>query len=369
MGIRITGTGVYTPPDVITNEELADSLNAYVERYNQQNAEAIANGTKTALLPSTAEFIEKASGIKSRHVVDKAGILDIDKMRPNLRERSNDELSIQAEMGVLAAQQAMKNAGVTAEDIDVVILSCAGVQRAYPAVAIEIQSALGIQQGYAYDMNVACAAATFALKQAHDTIASGGAKCVLMVNAEIMTGHVDFTSRDSHFIFGDVAVATIIEKTDTKSGLEIIDTHLETQFSNNIRNNFGFLNASEGESERNDRIFRQEGRKVFKEVCPMVADTITQQLQKNNIPADDVKRFWLHQANVNMNELIFKYVAGKDADLSRVPIILNEYGNTSSAGAMLALHKTENEVNAGEYGVICAFGAGYSVGSVLVKKV
>ncbi|MDO4223998.1 MAG: beta-ketoacyl-ACP synthase III [Acinetobacter sp.] len=367
MSIRITGTGLYTPPDRISNEELADSLNAYVERYNQQYAAEIAAGEKQELRPSTAEFIEKASGIKSRYVVDKAGILDIDRMRPNLRERSNDELSIQAEMGVAAAKAAMQQAGVTAEDIDIVILSCANVQRAYPAVAIEIQAALGIQ-GYAFDMNVACAAATFAIKQAYDNLRTGDAKCALVINAEIMTGQLDFTSRDTHFIFGDVAVATIIENTTSKAGFEILDSHLETQFSNNIRNNFGFLNSSEN-AVRDDRIFRQEGRKVFKEVCPMVAKTISTQLEKNHLTADDVKRFWLHQANVNMNELILKYVAGKDVDASRSPIILDEFANTSSAGAMIALHRTANEVDTGEYGVICTFGAGYSVGSILVKKV
>lgn len=88
-------------------------------------------------------------------------------------------------------------------------------------------------------MNVACSAATFGLKQAHDAIKTG-ARRVLLVNVEITSAHSDFRSRDSHFIFGDVATASIIENTDSKSGFEILDTQLFTQFSNNIRNNFGF---------------------------------------------------------------------------------------------------------------------------------
>ncbi|HQZ58897.1 MAG TPA: beta-ketoacyl-ACP synthase III [Acinetobacter sp.] len=365
MGIRITGTGLFHPTETISNAELVESLNAYVEQYNQQNAEQIAAGELDALRGSSPEFIEKASGIKSRYVVEKSGILDPTRLRPHLKERSNDEISLQAEWGVIAAKQAMQNAGVTAEDIDVVILACSNMQRAYPAVAIEIQTALGIQ-GYAYDMNVACSAATFGLKQAYDAVKCG-ARRVLLLNVEITSGHLDYRARDGHFIFGDVATASIIEETDTKSGYEILDIHLFTQFSNNIRNNFGFLNRSE-DAVVDDKLFRQDGRKVFKEVCPLVAKIITTQLEKLQLSAEQIKRFWLHQANANMNELILKLVVGKDADLARAPIILDEFANTSSAGVIIAMHRTGEQVNDGEYAVISSFGAGYSVGSIIVKK-
>ncbi|MFB2587517.1 beta-ketoacyl-ACP synthase III [Acinetobacter sp. c1-l78] len=367
MSIRITGTGVYHPTASISNEELVASLNAYVERYNQQYATEIEEGTKEALLPSTAEFIEKASGVKSRYVVEKSGVLDIDRMYPNLPERSNEELSLQAEMGVAAAKIAMHNAGVTAADIDVVILSCSNLQRAYPAVAIEIQSALGIQ-GYAYDMNVACSAATFGLKQAHDAIKCG-ARRVLLVNAEITSAHLDFTQRDSHFIFGDVATASIIEETDSKSGFEIVDCVLHTQFSNNIRNNFGFLNSVENAEK--GLLFRQDGRKVFKEVSPLVASTIKAQLERLNIDVNTPKRFWLHQANANMNALILKMILGsKDEEVAeKAPIILDEFANTSSAGVIIVMNKTAEQVEKGEYAVLCSFGAGYSLGSIVLKKV
>ncbi|QIO05623.1 beta-ketoacyl-ACP synthase III [Acinetobacter shaoyimingii] len=368
MGIRITGTGLFHPEEVITNEELVQALNAYVEQYNQDNAAQIEAGELEARRGSSAEFIEKASGVKRRYVVEKSGILDPKRLRPILRERSNDELSLQAEWGVIAAKQAMENAGVTAEDIDVVILACSNMQRAYPAVAIEIQTALGIQ-GYAYDMNVACSAATFGLKQAYDAI-KAGARRVLLVNVEITSAHTDFRSRDCHFIFGDVATASIIEDTTTKTGFEILDTQLFTQFSNNIRNNFGFMNPSET-TDTDDKRFRQDGRKVFKEVCPLVAKMITKQLEKNNVAPNNVKRFWLHQANASMNELILKLVVGKqaaEADPNLVPIILDEFANTSSAGVIIALHRSANQVDDGEYGVLCSFGAGYSVGSILVQK-
>lgn len=365
MGVRITGTGLYHPAESISNQELVESLNAYVEQYNQDNAEKIAAGELPERLGSSAEFIEKASGIQRRYVIEKSGVLDPSRLRPRLEERTDDELSIQAEWGVWAAKDAMTNAGIAAEDIDVVILACSNLQRAYPAVAVEIQTALGIE-GYAYDMNVACSAATFGLKQAYDAIKSG-ARRVLLVNVEITSGHTDYRSRDCHFIFGDVATASIIEDTETKNGFEILDIHLFTQFSNNIRNNFGFLNRSE-DAVRDDKQFRQDGRKVFKEVCPLVAKIISTQLEKNQIEAESIKRFWLHQANLNMNQLIAKLVLGKDAEPERTPIILDEFANTSSAGVMIALHRTGHEVESDEYGVICSFGAGYSVGSILVQK-
>ncbi len=366
MGIRITGTGLFHPEHVITNEELVESLNAYVELFNHENADKIAAGEVEARRGSSADFIEKASGVQRRYVVEKSGILDPKRLRPNLRERADDEISLQAEWGVIAAKQAMENAGVTAEDIDIVILSCSNLQRAYPAVAIEIQTALGIK-GYAYDMNVACSAATFGLKQAYDAI-KAGARRVLLVNVEITSAHTDFRSRDCHFIFGDVATASIIENTESKTGFEILDSELFTQFSNNIRNNFGFLNTSEN-ADIDDKRFRQDGRKVFKEVCPLVAKMITAQLEKNQIEPTGVKRFWLHQANASMNELILKLVVGKEnAKPGLVPIILNEFANTSSAGVIIALHRTAHEVEDGEYGVLCSFGAGYSVGSILVQK-
>ncbi|MBU3121194.1 beta-ketoacyl-ACP synthase III [Acinetobacter soli] len=365
MGVRITGTGLYHPAESISNQELVESLNAYVEQYNQDNAEKIAAGELPERLGSSAEFIEKASGIQRRYVIEKSGVLDPSRLRPRLEERTDDELSIQAEWGVWAAKDAMTNAGVAPEDIDVVILACSNLQRAYPAVAVEIQTALGIE-GYAYDMNVACSAATFGLKQAYDAIKSG-ARRVLLVNVEITSGHTDYRSRDCHFIFGDVATASIIEDTETKNGFEILDIHLFTQFSNNIRNNFGFLNRSE-DAARDDKQFRQDGRKVFKEVCPLVAKIISTQLEKNQIEAESIKRFWLHQANLNMNQLIAKLVLGKDAEPERTPIILDEFANTSSAGVMIALHRTGHEVESDEYGVICSFGAGYSVGSILVQK-
>ena len=370
MAIRITGTGVYTPEFSISNHELVDSLTAYVEQYNQTHAAAIEAGAMTAKRSSSPEFIEKASGIKSRYVVNKTGVLDPQRMCPIIPDRPNEQISIQAEMGVAAAREALKNANLEPDDLDAVILACSNMQRAYPAVAIEIQAALGMTQGYAFDMNVACSAATFGLQQAVDAIKAGSAKRVLMVNAEITSGHLNWTERDSHFIFGDVCTAVIIEATDDKAGFEILGTHLLTQFSNNIRNNFGFLNrGDESGVGQSDKLFVQNGQKVYREVSPLVSKTITEHLAKMGFGVEDVQRFWLHQANENMNKLILKMLLGAEPGRERAPIILDQYANTSSAGSIIAFHQHSQDLKDGDLGVICSFGAGYSIGSVIVRKV
>ena len=370
--IVISGTGLYTPQESISNEELVDSFNAYVNIYNTAHADEITAGELPALEPSSTEFVEKASGIKSRYVMNKDGILDPNRMVPHLPERPNEAHSIQCEMALVAAQEAMNQAGKTAQDIDAVIVAASNMQRAYPAMAVEIQDALGIK-GYGFDMNVACSSATFGIQQARDAVTNGNANCVLMLNPEICSGHLNFCDRDSHFIFGDVCTAVIMERTETATSSEqylIVDTRLQTIYSNNIRNNFGFLNrGDESGIGKTDKLFVQEGRKVFKEVCPAVATQISTQLEKLDIAPQQLKRMWLHQANLSMNQLISRRVLGRDATADEAPTILDEYANTSSAGSVIAFHKHRDDFRSGDLGVLCSFGAGYSIGSVVLKKV
>ena len=365
----IAATGLYTPPHSISNAELVGAFNAYVERFNAENAAAIEAGEVAALAPSSVEFVEKASGIKSRYVMDKAGVLDPSVMTPRIPERPNDQISIMAEIGVAAARDAIAAWGKPAGEIDAVICAASNMQRAYPAMAVEIQQALGIE-GFGFDMNVACSSATFGIKTAADYIASGSARAVLVVNPEITSGHLNFRDRDSHFIFGDVATAVIVEAADqAEAGWEIIGTRLKTVFSNNIRNNFGFLNRTAPEGiGAPDKLFVQEGRKVFREVVPMVAEMIVQHAADLGLDATTLKRLWLHQANINMNELIGRRVLGRDPTPEENVIILDEFANTSSAGSIIAFHRTNSDFSPGETGLICSFGAGYSAGTVFVRK-
>ena len=367
----ISATGLFTPPESITNAELVESFNAFVDRHNTAQADAIAAGEVAPLAYSSVEFIEKASGIKARHVVAKAPVLDPAIMAPRWDERSNDDLSIMAEIGVAAARDALGRAGRAPEDVDAVLCAASNMQRAYPAMAIEIQQALGIE-GFGFDMNVACSSATFGIQTAADYVRAGHAKSVLVVSPEITSGHLNWRDRDSHFIFGDVATAVLVEDAAIAppQHWDILGTKLKTVFSNNIRNNFGFLNRAHPETaDAPDKLFVQEGRKVFKEVVPMVAQMILDETARLNIDPAGLRRLWLHQANAGMNRLIAHKVLGHEASEDESPTVLDTYGNTSSAGSIIAFHQHQADLAPGDTGLICSFGAGYSAGTVFVRKV
>mgnify|MGYP000231381904 CR=1 FL=1 len=370
MTVAISATGLWTPPHAISNAELVASFNTYVERFNAEHAAEIAAGAMTALQPSSVEFIEKASGIKHRYVMDKEGSLDVNRMVPRIPERPNDQLSLMAEVSVKAGRQALERAGREPRDIGAVICSCSSLQRPYPALAIEVQNELGAS-GFGYDMNVACSSATFAIQNATDIIKAGHARSVLVVNPELTTGHLNFKDRDSHFIFGDAAVAILVERADIAppGSWAIIGTKLKTVFSNNIRNNFGFLNrGDEAHRDDPDKLIGQQGRKVFKEVVPLVSEMILEQLAALNLKASDMRRLWLHQANSNMNRLIAHRVLGHEASQDEAPTVLDVYGNTAGAGSIIAFHNHNADLKTGDKGLICSFGAGYSAGSIFVQK-
>jgi len=369
--VVISGTGLFTPDQSISNSELVASFNAYAANWNAAHAAAIAAGALAPMQESSEAFIEKASGIRSRFVIDKRGVLDPARMCPDIPERPDDQPSLQCEMAVHAAREALAQAGRTAADIDAVIVACSNLQRPYPAVSVEVQAALGIG-GFAFDMNVACSSATFGIDMARNAVLTGSARAVLVISPEICSGHLEFRDRDCHFIFGDACTAVVVESeaaTGARAPFRIIDSRLKTTFSNNIRNNFGFLNrAAPGGIGARDKLFRQDGRKVFKEVCPMVAEIIVRQLGDLGIPLAALRRLWLHQANLGMNQLIGRRVLGREPLPEETPVILDTYANTSSAGSIIAFHQFRDDLARGERGVICSFGAGYSVGSLVVER-
>ncbi len=368
--VAISSTGIYIPPEVITNEELVASFNRFADQENAMHAAEIEAGTRTPIAQSSVEFIEKASGIKRRYVMEKSGVLDPLRMRPKFRARPDSEISMMAEIGVAAARDALARAGKQPEDVDGLICAAANMQRAYPAMAVEIQTALGVK-GFGFDMNVACSSATFAIELAVNAVKCGSARAVLVVDPEITSPHLAWKDRDCHFIFGDVCTAILIERLeDAPAGaFEVLGTRLLTTFSNNIRNNAGFMSRSEDRNpEDRDQLFYQEGRKVFKEVCPMAAEHMTRHLAEHDLLPAGVRRFWLHQANLSMNQLIGRKLLGRDATADDAPVILDEFGNTASAGSIISFHRHHEDFKAGEVGMICSFGAGYSIGSVVVRR-
>lgn len=369
-GTAITGSGVWHPEHAFTNEALCLAFNEFVRRDNAKNAEAIAAGTREALKESSPEFIEKASGIKQRYVQDATGLSDPDRMCPNVPHRSEDELSVQAEYAVRAAERALAAAGRTGEDVDLIVLGASNLQRLYPAIAIEVQNALGAR-GYGFDISLGCSAATGAAQLASQSVRTGAAQCALVVVPEMTTGHMNWRDRDSHFIFGDASVSLVIEPVArAKPGsFEILSTRMMSKFSNNIRNNAGYLDRCEGPPPSEaDKLFHQQGRRVFKDVVPLAAKFISDHIAAHELEPTSVSRYWLHQANENMNSLIAQRILGRAATRQEAPLILDEYGNTASAGSLIAFSNHHDDLATGSYGMMASFGAGYSLGSLLLQR-
>lgn len=366
----ISGIGIEIPEAVISNDELVASFNEWVAR---ENVKREAEGLEP-LSESSVEFIEYASGVKNRHVYQPDGILDPDRMTPRIPERADDELSVMAEFGVAAARKAMAHAGVEAAEIDMVICAASHQQRPYPAIAIEIQKELGTS-GSAFDMSLGCSSAAAGLHMAFNLVRTGAQKRVLVVTPEVITGHLNFRDRQTHFIFGDASSAMIVEALDgdeeRPGRFEVVDTRTWTQFSNNIRTNFGFLNRAAQEDTSvvptAGNMIKQVGNRVFKEVTVAGHKFMVQFLADHGYSPDDMRRFWLHQANSRMNAMMLKLHFGHELDQDRAPTVLEELGNTAAAGSIVAMSQNHEDMKPGEYGLLCAFGAGYSIGGALLR--
>lgn len=369
----ISGSGFQLPEQKISNEELVDAYNQYVHQFNNENEKMIAAGAMEAMRASDSDFIKSASGITQRFVFDREGILDPNTMSPRVDKRSSEQPSLQCEFAYQAALKALKDAELTSNDIDAVIVACSNFERPYPGIAVELKKALGIKGGWAFDMNAACSSAVFGISCASSMVSSRVVKRILVAIPELYTFHLNFKDRKSHFIFGDAAAALIIEdKQAVKSNhfFEILSSDLVSEFSNNIRNNFSFMRAAENDTAlHEDNLFKQNGKNVREEVVPITVAHIKNHLNKKNISTFELKKLWLHQANIHMNKKIAEGVLGKEVNMEKnVPTTIGKYANNAAAGVVISFTESKKNMQAGELAMFCAFGAGYSLGSVLVKK-
>lgn len=372
IGAAITGVGVFIPPNRISNEELVGAYNAFVKA---DEARRIMLGMPP-LAHSDAAFIVQESGIQARFVYESKGLLEPAILCPRIAERPDHELSVQAEFAVASARQAIHSAGLEASDIDLVICACAQQQRPYPAIAIEIQKTLGCI-GAAFDMNVACSSTVFALHLAAQLVRTGSVRNVLVCSPEIMSGHVNYRDRNTHFIFGDASAAVVVSSTENwdrqESSFgpkyEILATDIWTSFSSNIRSNFGFLNRTAPETAAApDKLVTQDGNKVFKDIVVFVGRRIRWFLDRNAVAPADIHRFWLHQANLKLIRALTRYIdAAIEPD--RVPIVLDQIGNVASPSVIVAFQLTSGAVPVGGLGLMSSFGAGYSAGCLLLKRI
>ena len=367
----ISGTGIHIPPHTISNAELVESFNRYAAGWNADNAAPIAAGALAPLQESSVAFIEKGSGIKQRYVYEKSGVLDPARMYPHYAERPNEALSMMAEIAVAAARDAMARAGRSAADVDAVICAAANMQRAYPAMAIEIQNALGIT-GFGFDMNVACSSATFGIEQAANAVRCGTARAVLVVNPEITLRPPRLARprlplhlrrrlhRGDRRARGHGAAREAGRSSARASRRSTRTTSATTSASSTAARTPIRTPATSSSCRKGARCSRKSARWP-----PSTSRRIS---RASTSRPDGVRRYWLHQANLAMNQLVVRRLLGREAAADEAPVILDEFANTASAGSIIAFHRHHADLAAGDVGVICSFGAGYSIGSVVVRR-
>lgn len=372
--LAISGTGLYTPEHAISNEALVSVYNEWAEKYNAEHASEIEAGTLQEKPLSSAEFIESVSGIKQRYLMDTKGPLDVNLMRPELCDLAEPEIDgqpVMVKMMMAAAEKALAEAGIDGSEIDLVISASSTSERVTPAMSAEILDLIG-GTGFAFDMASACSSATFGISTASDAILSGMANKALVLTCEYLSPFMSYTDRDSHFIFGDACVAMVIEKVEgckSDNAFKILSRKNFSKYSTNISAHFGSRVLLERDKIDDPRFrFLQNGRSVFKELVPMVVKLVQDHIASEGILIDEVKRMWLHQANINMNQFAARKLLGRDATQLEAPIVLDEYANTAGAGCIIAFDKYKSDLKPGDKGVICSFGAGYSIGSILVEK-
>ena len=278
-------------------------------------------------------------------------------MTPRIPPRGDDEVSVEAEFGVASARKALDHAGLTGADIDMVICAASHQQRPYPALAIEIQKELGARRrGLRHEPRL--------------LVGGGGAACGVQPGAHRRAeARADRDAGDHHRAsqFPRPADAFHLRRRlDLDGGrgagggrepagqLEIVDTRSWTQFSNNIRTNFGFLLRAGQEDtsviEMEGNMIKQVGNKVFKEVTVAGHRFIVEFLAEHGLTPDDIRRFWLHQANARMNAMILKLAFGHEVDHDRAPMVLERLGNTAAAGAIIALSENHDDMQPGDLG-------------------
>lgn len=297
------------------------------------------------LVDTTDEWIVQRTGIRQRHIA------------------SEDETT--ASLGEAAARAALDSAGLTANDIDMIILATSTPNNTFPATAVEIQERLGMRGGFAFDMQAVCSGFVYAITTADLYIRGGQAKRMLVIGAETFSRILDWNDRTTCVLFGDGAGAVVLEAQEGEGSLD----------------DRGILAASlRSDGSQRDKLYvdggpsttctvghlRMQGREVFKHAVGMITDVIEDVFAKTGITADDIDWFVPHQANRRIIDASAKKLGIAE---EKVVITVDRHGNTSAASVPLALSvAVENgQIKKGDLVLLEAMGGGFTWGAVLVR--
>lgn len=321
---RIVGTGSYLPERVLTNQDLEQTLD------------------------TSDEWIVSRTGIRERHIA------------------GEDEYT--SDLATKAAQRALDMAGLRASDIDLILVATVTGDFSWPATACLVQSQLGADKAFAFDLSAACSGFVYGLATADSYIRSGQARRVLVIGAEIFSRIVDWEDRSTCILFGDGAGAVVLEGCEGDSG--ILSTHLHSdgsQWRLLYQLGFGSRNpASEQGGKKQLPYIQMQGNEVFKVAVRAMCDAAEEALSANNISAEQLAFLVPHQANRRILE-----ATGKRLGLPKEKLVMNldRVGNTSGASIPLALDEVNRrgELRQGDLILLDAFGGGFAWGSALVR--
>lgn len=322
MAIRIIGTGSYLPKKVADNHFLS------------------------TIVDTDDEWIRQRTGIKERHL-------------SNGKEGTTY-------MATHAAEAALENAGITADELDMIIVATVSADTYVPSTSCQVQGAIGAIRATCFDLNAACSGFLFAMNTAYAYIEMGMAKTILIIGAETLSREVDWSDRSSCILFGDGAGAAIMRQEEGKGGLIASVTGSDGSQGDVLTCKGRGIQNPFHQSKRKKDYLRMEGQAVFRFAVTMVPRCIKQILKKTGYDTEDIKFFVLHQANVRILELIAKRLK---VDIDKFPMNLDHYGNTSSASIPILLDELNrnNLLEPGDKIVLSGFGGGLTWGAVLTE--
>lgn len=322
MAIRIIGTGSYLPKKVADNHFLS------------------------TIVDTDDEWIRQRTGIKERHL-------------SNGKEGTTY-------MATHAAEAALENAGITADELDMIIVATVSADTYVPSTSCQVQGAIGAIRATCFDLNAACSGFLFAMNTAYAYIEMGMAKTILIIGAETLSREVDWSDRSSCILFGDGAGAAIMRQEEGKGGLIASVTGSDGSQGDVLTCKGRGIQNPFHQSKRKKDYLRMEGQAVFRFAVTMVPRCIKQILKKTGYDTEDIKFFVLHQANVRILELIAKRLK---VDVDKFPMNLDHYGNTSSASIPILLDELNrnNLLEPGDKIVLSGFGGGLTWGAVLIE--
>ena len=316
----IVGVGHYLPERVVPNTEFEESLD------------------------TTDEWIRSRSGIERRHFA------------------ADDETT--SDLATKAAEAALANAGLTADDIDAIVLATSTADLTFPSVATMVQARLGMTRGFAFDVQAVCAGFVFALSNANALILSGQAKRVLVIGAETFSRIMDWTDRSTCVLFGDGAGALVLEEqegqgTSEDRGILATDLNSDGRYKD-------LLYVDGGVSTQSTGHLRMQGNQVFRHAVEKLARTAEVVLERAGLTSDDVDWIAPHQANIRIIQGTAKKLG---LPMDNVIVTVQDHGNTSAASIPLALSvgKQRGQIKQGELIVVEAIGGGLAWGAVALR--